>query len=186
MTESNKLIAKFMGFIYPYKCTISRGGGIMEEVDLLSKVKFMTLPELLASDINNEAAPYYNNGGIAIGKYSSDNFYQNVIFFSTRSMTVPVTIKYNERFQAYHSSWDWLMEVVEKIRFIDDNQEFFFNNYYRIDFKFDFLNGVELWIDKERLFLQTAFGENQLVEAIYNAVIEFIKWYNTNKKDGEK
>lgn len=85
----------------------------------------------------------------------------------------------------YHSSWDWLMPVIERMKFIDDHQDDFFEDYYSINFKMEFFYGVELWINKERLFLQTAFGEDQLIEATYSAVIEFIKWYNKNK-NGKK
>jgi hypothetical protein len=82
----------------------------------------------------------------------------------------------------FYDDWNWLMPVVEKIKFIDDHQDVFFEDYYSINFKMEFFYGVELWIDKERLFLQTAFGENTLIDAVYRGVIEFIKWYNKNKK----
>jgi len=159
ITEGNKLIAEFMGFIYPYKCSISRGGYAMMEVDLLSKIKFMTLPELLASDINNEGAPYYNNGGISIGKYGGASFYHNVVFFSTETETVPVTLTYNERFQAYHSEWNWLMPVIIKINDLTVVNEKCFINYEKIE-------STLLELD---------------IEKLHEAVVEFIKWYNQNK-----
>lgn len=82
----------------------------------------------------------------------------------------------------FHSNWDWIMEVVERIKYIDDNQSEFFNDYYRIDFQIDFIHGVTVRIDKERIFLQTAFGEGQLKDAVVNAVDEFINWLNNEKK----
>jgi hypothetical protein len=76
----------------------------------------------------------------------------------------------------YHSSWDWLMPVVEKIENLEYiNREGRFNlgsvnfeeNYtaYVID------NGVGL-IQEE--------GETKL-HATYQAVVQFIEWYNEQK-----
>lgn len=82
----------------------------------------------------------------------------------------------------YDSSWNWLMPVVERIKFIEDHQDDFFEDYHSINFKMEFFYGVELWIDKDRLYLQTAFGEDTLKDAVYSAVLNFINWYNKTKK----
>lgn len=171
--DGNKLIAEFMGFIYPYKCNISRGGGVMDNVDLLSKIKFMTLPELLESDINNEAAPYYNNESICIGKYSGERFYDNIVFFSTDSTLVPVTIDYNIRVQAYHSSWDWLMPVVEKIENMVNSNNVVVN----------LLLGRNSCVINPHVYPEVMlceYDKNKQI-AIWKTIVSFIKWYNTNK-----
>lgn len=56
----------------------------------------------------------------------------------------------------YHSSWDWLMPVVEKIFNItdEDTRTFSGNSIFEL-------------------------GLSTTKEIIYQAVIEFIKWYNT-------
>ena len=82
----------------------------------------------------------------------------------------------------FHSNWEWIMEVLERIKYVDENQdEFFHEQYFSIDFKIDLLHGVELIIDEERLFLQTAFGKDQLKEAVVGGINEFLIWYEQNK-----
>jgi len=70
----------------------------------------------------------------------------------------------------YHSDWNWLMEVVEKIR--------------------KFHNGTEPLSDKQieqLLQLIKKLNESLIlrngisIEAVYNACVEFIKWYNEQK-----
>ena len=72
----------------------------------------------------------------------------------------------------YHTSWDWLMPVVEKIDIL-----------YSDNFPPDFLkkilakepNGTEPYLDVIALPLSTPIGE------AHKAVVEFIKWYNSQK-----
>lgn len=75
----------------------------------------------------------------------------------------------------YHESWDWLMPVVEKIEsFIFDE-----NNSYNVTIGstnyciIQDSNGDSVEIIKDN-------GETKL-ETVYQAVVEFIKWYNKNK-----
>lgn len=65
----------------------------------------------------------------------------------------------------YHSSWDWLMPVVEKIEAIEDSDN------YEVDI---FGNCCQIGIS------ENAIGETK-IEATWNAVILFIQWYNQNK-----
>lgn len=81
----------------------------------------------------------------------------------------------------FHSDWNWLMQVVEKIESL----------------------GVNFWVVKNKVNL-TIVGElaqklnnlyntefegydfeyykgNTKIEAVYNACVEFVKWYNENK-----
>lgn len=75
----------------------------------------------------------------------------------------------------YHSNWNLLMEVVEKIKLIYD--EAGSNGDFRI---------------KLLLFMRTGYTVYDLnifsgKEAVCNACVEFIKWYNQNcKKDYSK
>ncbi len=60
-----------------------------------------------------------------------------------------------EEFQ-YHTSWDWLMPVIEEIDHLEYESE---------------------RLDKINQALVT-----KVIEDVYNAVVEFIKWYNQNKQ----
>lgn len=55
----------------------------------------------------------------------------------------------------YHTSWDWLMPVVEEIDHLEYESE---------------------RLDKINQALVT-----KVIKDVYNAVVEFIKWYNENK-----
>jgi len=76
----------------------------------------------------------------------------------------------------YHLSWDWLMPIVEKIQHMEDRLP------VKIDFQIHLLGTVELHINHKRVFGMTAFEPGTLIDAVYNGVIEFIKWYNTLEK----
>lgn len=81
----------------------------------------------------------------------------------------------------FDTSWDWLMEVVEKI-----------NNIKIKDYN------TSVYIHKEKCYIATTHfntggiwsicitynekpGDISSIEKCYKAVIEFIKWYNKNK-----
>jgi hypothetical protein len=70
----------------------------------------------------------------------------------------------------YHLSYNWLMEVVEKIETMDYG--------FKICRKV-----VEVYIDstKENIIY---CKENSKLESLYKAVVEFIIWYNENKQNG--
>lgn len=83
----------------------------------------------------------------------------------------------------YHSDWNWLMEVVEKI----EGLEFYPKNSTCIGF-----DSFEIEINKNRCDI-TRYGDfthlllqgqgKTRIEAVYNACIEFIKWYNEQNKE---
>lgn len=71
----------------------------------------------------------------------------------------------------FHSDWNWLMEVVEKI----ESLGFILKTYGRGStflIKGEYYN-TPIWNDE--------FFGNTKKESIYNACVEFIKWYNDNK-----
>jgi hypothetical protein len=65
----------------------------------------------------------------------------------------------------YDTSWDWLMPVVEKIEYVGFHV-LIEQNYCRIGEELD----IRVW------------AVNQKIEAVYNAVVQFIKWYNSQKQ----
>ena len=66
----------------------------------------------------------------------------------------------------FHSDWNWLMEVVEKIESLNhkNNEE-----------HFQLVSFIHHWLRRKH-------KELTKIEAVYNACIEFIKWYNEQNK----
>lgn len=73
----------------------------------------------------------------------------------------------------YHTSWDWLMPVVEKIEGLGYTFE---KNYQPIDRDWQCL------IVKGNDILHQQFDRKSL-NASYNLVVDFIKWYNTQNQE---
>lgn len=74
----------------------------------------------------------------------------------------------NGRISKYHTSWDWLMPVVEKIWNIIGNRSSLF--YFEVDEEFTIYGKEKPSMDSNK-------------SNCYLAVVEFIKWYNENKED---
>jgi hypothetical protein len=71
----------------------------------------------------------------------------------------------------YNKSWDWLMPVVEKIE----------NTHHYQDF---IIGGSRVEIKSFSAFddcFEKLIDEESKMEAVYVAIVEFIKWYNENK-----
>lgn len=76
----------------------------------------------------------------------------------------------------YHSSWDWLMSCIRKIRTID----IITNINYNIEG--DFI--IEGLTKKEILnFIFNREDFKSDIEMCWCGVVEFIKWYNNNEND---
>lgn len=75
----------------------------------------------------------------------------------------------------YHSSWDWLMPVVEKIINSNCSSAELCGEWYLNSSKYSFsmLNDQTNSCEGN--------SKNSLIEATWLAVVEFIKWYNENK-----
>lgn len=70
----------------------------------------------------------------------------------------------------FHSDWNWLMPVVEKIE--------------SLDFIFEILSTRVDIADYRVIAFKKRFEpiiKETKIEAVYNACIEFIKWYNEQK-----
>ena len=80
----------------------------------------------------------------------------------------------------YHTSWDWLMPVVEKVTSLTKEKRYIPPGKY-LEYKEQRDKYDEQW---EKLFDYQAYnffsGE---IKSIYQAIVEFIKWYNSNKDD---
>ena len=76
----------------------------------------------------------------------------------------------------FHSDWNWLMEVVEKIESINEANDEFYS-----DYSFTVTNFIQNWtagfISRENVEIVNVEGLTK-IEAVYNACLEFIKYYN--------
>lgn len=68
----------------------------------------------------------------------------------------------------YHTDWNWLMQVVQKIESLG-NDILITTNYIQIGFD----EGEQFIVVEE---------VNVKIEAVYQAVLEFVKWYNEQNK----
>ena len=79
----------------------------------------------------------------------------------------------------YKTSWNWLMEVVEKIENLTDKSS-------SILYDFTIFSDAVLIANQEEdeivLVNKTDAEFNTKIEATYKAIVKFIEWYNTNKK----
>jgi hypothetical protein len=92
-----------------------------------------------------------------------------------RSGINSVHLAYRHDDLEFHTSWDWLMPVVEKIESLGFGVNILVSNTISI------INmGWEQNIKLPYKILNT-YPHDSKFEAVYKAVIEFIKWYNQNK-----
>ena len=68
----------------------------------------------------------------------------------------------------YHSDWNWLMEVVDKIESLCSNTGFEISSSF-----------VHIRVNNN-LTISSGVCSDRM-EAVYNACVEFIKWYNQQK-----
>src|ERR1051326_1813036 len=87
---------------------------------------------------------------------------------------------------SYHSSWDWLMDVVEKIETIHDDHHGYFA--VHIHANTCDIQGTNLW---KAMKPGSTYGAVYMsdpnsifptkIESTSYAVVQFIKWYNQNQ-----
>lgn len=80
----------------------------------------------------------------------------------------------------YHKDWNWLMPVVEKIEALKVVKTF--NIGYNKNH--DLLNDVSIYTSTTKKLIISSLQEhkNSKIKATYFAIIEFIKWYNKERK----
>jgi len=93
------------------------------------------------------------------------------------------TYEYNNKLylleeMKFHNDWNWLMEVVENIESLDtgNNSVVIGKNHCFLSF-YDKYKNESIRFNGESKFANVELSK---IEAVYNACIEFIKWYNTN------
>ena len=89
----------------------------------------------------------------------------------------------NSKYNTYNSDWNWLLKVVEEIESLEDTERFEITNsgvnithYQTKEVKFIY-NGYHT---NKGMYLLTEKAVDTKIEAVYMAVVEFIKWYNKN------
>ena len=82
----------------------------------------------------------------------------------------------------FHTDWNWLMEVVEKIetkKYFKKEIQFSITKYA---VKIQTLTSEDGVVISPCIFSAWAtYGGSEKLEAVYNACVEFIKWYNKQK-----
>lgn len=167
ITKNNKLIAKFLGYEFEYTCDVYRSGSVLKNVNLLSKIQFVSRDEVIADKdtINVESRPFIDETGkIIIGKYGEHIFYNNVVFFSIDSTVDISRFRYIEFFQQYHISYDWIMKALIKIE--------------SLNYKWEIGSADEFPYHYCKIQPITLITGISIVDAIYGAVVDFIEWYN--------
>ena len=87
----------------------------------------------------------------------------------------------------FHTSWDWLIPVIEKIKSIPNKEKFGMLK-YEVDVILDVPNirivqSYKIMIgDKSNDYFDIIEYENNFITNVYNAVLKFIDWYNKNNK----
>lgn len=82
----------------------------------------------------------------------------------------------------YHSSWDWLMPVVEKIEklsTISFECKYYDPDYKREDYEVKSFYFIYSYSSQNKKFIANS---NNKLEAYWLAVVEFIKYYNSCQK----
>jgi hypothetical protein len=91
------------------------------------------------------------------------------IFFMTDGDTIEEVMDAIAGYAKYHSSWDWLMPVVEKIEALGYDVEIG-SQYVRIDDGLDEGFGIDSWYSGSK------------IESVFTAFVEFAKWYKNQTK----
>ena len=129
----------------------------MEQNKELIEKYSVVIAEFMGYEFIDESIGYDNYGWWIKDKYHKEiNALRNPYFLCMSNNGLK-----------YHSSWDWLMPVVEKIESL--NYEFII---------FRTTANINRGESQEFPYYQ---GETKK-EAAYKAVVEFIKWYNQNKQ----
>lgn len=103
------------------------------------------------------------------------NFVPKNIFTHSIEADIQISDLYELEF---HSSWDWLMPVVEKIESIYDD----FHGYFAVHIVSNgcTISGTKLRPGVVNAYFNQEYADSKL-KATYECVVKFIKWYNEYK-----
>ena len=107
-----------------------------------------------------------------IAEFMNLNLYKSFWYKSNIATEKQICKENNLKF---HSDWNWLMEVVEKIESIE-------YGIYQVDI---LQEGCKI-LERCRLLIDNRVGklesDTTKIESVYLACVEFIKWYNNQNK----
>jgi hypothetical protein len=97
--------------------------------------------------------------------------------FRTHSRSIP-DVSFDEFIEhcKYDTSWDWLMPVVEKI---EKTPELFHTRIMAYADENNYLCDI---VDSDNYERACQLSTGSKIDAVYRAVVQFIKWYNEQKK----
>lgn len=72
----------------------------------------------------------------------------------------------------YHSSWDWLIPVVEKIESLGE---------YSIMLQGKYAHILDKTPNQVKILVSVEIDKTDWLKCAYNLCVEFIEWYNENK-----
>lgn len=114
-------------------------------------------------------------GNEKIKNFMGKEFMDKNIFINRLPKDV---IQYSENYKLFHNSWDWLMLVVEEIEKLDLIDEF--NICYDSVAKGHIVSITPAFRETFNTIITEVYEKK--IDAIYDAVIRFIEWYNQNIK----
>lgn len=187
--KNNRLIAEFMGYYYYHPgvdIDVSDIGGIYERKEVFSKVPIVV-------------KKYPEDDQYYFGKVPNPDYgkkdKKDITWRTDREFLDWNSLNYNQYITdlKYHESWDWLMLVVEKIEslkmpVVEGVQHF--NMYtFIVEIKEEECQIVGRGLGNKRVYganNQHYFKGhvNGKIKATYEAVVEFIEFYNI--KDAEE
>ena len=106
--------------------------------------------------------------------------FNDMPYFSVRENNPEDVMNAIVKYSKYDSDWSWLMEVVEKIESLPtmkDNGNFFFEIHQ---------DSVTVFNSTRMDIIIEVMGQGSRINNTYQAVIEFIQWYNKQNKNNEK
>lgn len=101
--------------------------------------------------------------------------YSDGVFFMCRENNPEKVMDAIAGYVKYHTSWDWLMPVVEKIESFQDGKEGDAMRCHLYDVEIRQHSCIIESVGIEML------GFHSKIEATYFAIVAFIEWYNENK-----
>ena len=111
-------------------------------------------------------------GNALIAEFMGFEFFKS-LGYTTLNFDETLRLKYLRDFK-FHSSWNWLMPVVLKINTMDN-----FDYSVKI-----FTMDCQIENSKGEIIArcECKYNPDELINSVWEAVVEFIKWYNSWKE----